>query len=371
MKSIITLLLNDRKCNFNCEYCYARNEHTGQHKAEPMTDFSAIDFLYERKIEKAREQGDTVQFETTFWGGEPLFNPHLKNLVKYLKDKYGSTFFFVTNGSLIDDEWADWMIENHVRILISNDLKHQSMRGWQYMDDDKHSKAIAKVANADLVGCIQSVYSRINNDPMGNLGYLRDWEKRYGVEKPIMLGILAMKDYDGNMKEGLLAGLDDAMTESYVKNLYEYSLYALQHHDEDAYRRFCKESLMNAERGLKNRPMDEFIKEDGRRKHTNCSVFRDGCYDLYGRHWNCPHYFEKDPENPVIIEPHESEMCLKCLYYGECNGICESADERARIMSCESLKAHYRTIRQAVYDITPEEERKNYVSEAVQDLWYN
>lgn len=358
-------------CNYNCIYCYAKEQHKDRKKVELITDFSAIDYLYERKIEEAKKYGEDVKFQTTFWGGEPFFNPHLKGIVAYLREKYNSTFFSVTNGSLIDGKLVDWLIENKFYINVSNDLLYQRNRGNQYMEDEEHAKALAKLCNAGLLKSIQFVFSRESPDIMGNLEYMLDWCDKWGVEEENIpaFGWMNIKAYSPN-ETSLLFSPEDELSMMAMNSLYRYVKYTLENTDKKYlkhnYERHCYNALLGL-KGESDRLM--FRKEDGR-PMASCSVFRDGCYDLHGVKWSCPHPFEMDPyQEPVVFEYKESEHCKGCQYIGECNEICPSATEEARKLSCESNKMIFRTIRQCIYDNSDEETRRNYVSESIKDLW--
>ena len=120
---------------------------------------------------------------------------------------------------------------------------------------------------------------------------------------------------------------------------------------------------------MQGQPRNVFVKDGMRKSYATCSLFRDHCFDLTGREWNCPHFLERDPNTPYILPEYTPDKhCIGCSYRGEFNEICPSADHESRVRSCESLKMIYRTIRQAIYDFSDEETKKTYVPESIKDL---
>lgn len=376
MEARITLLLNDRMCNFDCIYCYARHDHRKREKAaaKPMTDFHAIDYLYERKIEQAASYGEKCLINTTFWGGEPFFNPHLRNAVEYIRGRFGGNFFAVTNGSLITDRLADWLIDKHFHVNISNDLAYQEQqRGYQYLDMPEHSHAVARLCKAGLVGAVQTVLSRKSPDLMRQLAYLRAWAEKEGLseDETPALSFLPVKAYSEEAVPLLFTEEPgDEASAAMVQSLRAYALEALQHPESHVLGPFYKTQLRNAYLGLTRSwaHADLFVKGDNM-PITACAIFKgDHCFDLTGREWNCPHPFERDPDHPVILKPEPEPVCGRCMYMGQCNAVCIAAGHDARMRACGSLKLFYRTIREVLYENSDEEMRREYAPECVADL---
>jgi uncharacterized protein len=87
--------------------------------------FQAVDHLIERS-------GRRHNLQVTFFGGEPLLNfQRIKDVVQYCKEaeqKNNKIFMFelITNGTLLDGEIADFVIENDMLLFVSLD-------GWREM----------------------------------------------------------------------------------------------------------------------------------------------------------------------------------------------------------------------------------------------
>lgn len=127
----ITLEVN-RKCNFNCSYCYITDKRDNEMSIE--TAISSIDWAVKKaKIEKQKE------IDIDFLGGEPLLSIKLiKKIILYIEDKYEDFSFIysiTTNGSLIDENIVDYLISKSFFVKISLDGK--------MADNDKNRKYIS------------------------------------------------------------------------------------------------------------------------------------------------------------------------------------------------------------------------------------
>ena len=361
MRQVITLILNDRTCNFDCAYCYARRSHgKAKDAVKPMTDFHAIDRLYEDAL---RENPDTG-FQTTFWGGEPFANPHLKSVVRHLKDAYGSTFHAVTNGSPITDRLADWLIDKHFHVNISNDLAYQEQqRGVQYLDIPERSHAVADLCRAGLMRGFQAVVTSKSPDIMAQAGYVLSWAEKEGLteEETPPLKLFPVKAYTGEDDTSLLFREGSPEAETLARSMRALATYALLHPEASLCKGFYERELVPAYMALSG---------EGTSGARDCGIFsRSHCFDLTGREWNCPHPFEQDPETPLILEDKGLDpMCRGCFCLPQCGSICKQASHEARALSCESLRCFYRPILQAVYDASDEEMRRRYDPDIVKNL---
>lgn len=83
-------------CNLACSHCYAA--YAGAQKVLTTEQAKAV-------IDDLAAYGVPV---ILFSGGEPLTRPDIRELAAYAKGK-GIRVTFSTNGTLIDDAWADWI----------------------------------------------------------------------------------------------------------------------------------------------------------------------------------------------------------------------------------------------------------------------
>ncbi len=83
-------------CNLACSHCYAAT--AGEQKVLTTAQARAV-------IDDLAAFGVPV---ILFSGGEPFARPDIRELAEYAKSK-GIRVTFSTNGTLIDDAWADWI----------------------------------------------------------------------------------------------------------------------------------------------------------------------------------------------------------------------------------------------------------------------
>jgi uncharacterized protein len=141
-------------CNLACVYCYMENNQSNARKSLMSTEqaFQAVDHLIERS-------GRRRNLQVTFFGGEPLLNfQRIKDVVRYCKDveqKHNKKFMFelITNGTLLDGEIADFVIENDMLLFISLD-------GWREM----HNKQRPSINGTDYHHKILSNAERMDRE---------------------------------------------------------------------------------------------------------------------------------------------------------------------------------------------------------------
>lgn len=88
-------------CNFRCRQCFSK---FGTEKLLPVKDWEKI-------VDNCIAGADVTEFNIA--GGEPMLYPGLVELVQYIRNK-GVKVSFITNGSLMDEEWIKnyaWMYE--------------------------------------------------------------------------------------------------------------------------------------------------------------------------------------------------------------------------------------------------------------------
>lgn len=110
-------------CNMQCIYCFEHGGNYGKEKCLMTIDTlkNSIDFWY-KYLDK-----DAKNVYIIFFGGEPLFNKQgIKFAVEYInkilaaheiKPHYNVT----TNATLLDEEFAEFIVENKIPVTISID----------------------------------------------------------------------------------------------------------------------------------------------------------------------------------------------------------------------------------------------------------
>ncbi len=107
-------------CNFNCKYCFVKENKTLTGKIMTRETVDAIiDYFIPDKVNKT--------FTLWFFGGEPLID---KEIIKYATEKAQKaaqqhgvqlTVGATTNGFYLDENFVKWCKENNFQLLISYD----------------------------------------------------------------------------------------------------------------------------------------------------------------------------------------------------------------------------------------------------------
>lgn len=115
-------------CNYSCSYCLQ--------KYVPRADSTAashVDGFIKSLQENLEGEPKVIQL----WGGEPLvYIKTLIPLVSRLRSLYPSAkISMITNGTLLDTNVINWIIESNISISISHDGPGQNYRGPDPFED--------------------------------------------------------------------------------------------------------------------------------------------------------------------------------------------------------------------------------------------
>jgi uncharacterized protein len=129
------------ECNYSCEYCSQRFVEKG----ESTTAKDIAPFIEKLKVlEFSEEDGLRVEY----WGGEPLaYIKTLMPLVEAIEQRFVSwkkkpRYSIITNGSLLDDDIIDFLMEHDFAVSISHDGPGQFVRGPDPFDDPAKKETI-------------------------------------------------------------------------------------------------------------------------------------------------------------------------------------------------------------------------------------
>lgn len=96
------------KCNLKCMHCYNESDSHCDNTMKLSDYYRIIDSLFEMSVSKIQ-----------ITGGEPFLNKeNLKKMLDYVVGKFSYIEIF-TNGTLITDEWFEYLSENNIRIALS------------------------------------------------------------------------------------------------------------------------------------------------------------------------------------------------------------------------------------------------------------
>lgn len=115
------------RCNLACDYCYVYEAPDQGWRRQPVTmDPATVGVIGARIAEHAAAHGlDRVW--VTLHGGEPLLvgPDRLRGIVGDLRRTAGErcelAIGLQTNGVLLDEPWADWMVRERIRVGVSLD----------------------------------------------------------------------------------------------------------------------------------------------------------------------------------------------------------------------------------------------------------
>ena len=115
-RKIITLTLT-QKCNLSCVYCYEN------HKSSKMMRLETAKKIVDKEL-LLNDGYEEIEFD--FFGGEPFLNFSLIKeitdyIIHYVTNKK-VLIFIVTNGTLLNDEIKQWLIENKKYVICGLSL---------------------------------------------------------------------------------------------------------------------------------------------------------------------------------------------------------------------------------------------------------
>lgn len=131
-------------CNYSCGYCNQRfvphSDESAYREAQGFIDGMS-------KWYDGGSDGLGSECVLEFWGGEPLvYFKTIKKLAKAIREKYPKLHFsMITNGSLLTDEVADFLIHYGFSFAISHDAVGQHVRGADPLDNPKTHAVVTRL----------------------------------------------------------------------------------------------------------------------------------------------------------------------------------------------------------------------------------
>ena len=154
-KSLGTIILEGAKCNMKCDYCFIE----ACSKEKPQIEINEKNI-----VDTLRKYKPDNNSYIVIWAGEPLFNKgaFVKICELINRELPGVQIHINTNGTLLDDWWADFIISHNVYINLSHDGPGQRYRGVDFFNSDKHVKAIKTIVKAEHLNDIATVIHKYN-----------------------------------------------------------------------------------------------------------------------------------------------------------------------------------------------------------------
>jgi len=192
-------------CNYSCSYCLQSLEIVNDDvsKLDDAQQFIAqLDTWIEGEPEKLE-----------FWGGEPfVYWPKLKVLVPTIKKRFpNASVTIITNGSVLNQEKIDFIVEHDIGIAISHDGPGQvANRGPDPFQDPEKMKWITELARVRQGNMsFNCVLTRGNFD----FKAIEDWIQGY-FDFPVQVGLEGVVNvYDAGTLLGSGGIQKDELTE--------------------------------------------------------------------------------------------------------------------------------------------------------------
>lgn len=143
--SVCLLICQD--CNLRCSYCYADG---GRYNNRGFMSFEVAAKAIDLIVENARAKNRIPSI--SFFGGEPLLNYKLmKQIVAYVKEKgYNVAYGMTTNGTLINNDIEQFIVDNNISTQISIDGDERSQNLNRYYANKRGGYKDVISATADL-----------------------------------------------------------------------------------------------------------------------------------------------------------------------------------------------------------------------------
>ena len=127
------------RCNLSCAHCYY-----------PSTPSRTLDLPGPKVLDLLKEAADLGGTSVAISGGEPLLHPDFRRILPFACEKLNVQL--LTNGTLIDEEWAAYLSDFPLRIQVSLDGPspniHDAVRGRGTFE--KTRRAIDRLQKAGL-----------------------------------------------------------------------------------------------------------------------------------------------------------------------------------------------------------------------------
>ena len=116
-----TVILDaSEKCNFRCSYCFRSSDNKRNYYYAARNDLMSME-VFKLAVEQMRNFPQQPRQISLSHQGEPLCNPYVPDMVKYLKKEgFTGRVSIHTNGSLMSEEYALRLAESDIdRVIFS------------------------------------------------------------------------------------------------------------------------------------------------------------------------------------------------------------------------------------------------------------
>lgn len=149
---VIYLMLG-AACNFNCRHCL---QHENKPRIKKNLNPKVLTWLENLVASRPESAKPSIMF----WGGEPLlYRPTMKTVVEKFGDRFRYTM--VSNGALLTEEDVEWLNQNQIQYVYSNDgANTECVRDKNLFEDENFLRLFMKIENRAVDG----VFHAYNQD---------------------------------------------------------------------------------------------------------------------------------------------------------------------------------------------------------------
>lgn len=326
-KKALEICFPDAKCNMNCEYCFGNHKTRSCNNSRPLNK------------EALKEQILPIKDKISFvhlWGGEIIYNKEFfLDAVSFIHDILPETHINLVSNGLLLPEWVDFLVDNKIDIALSHDGPGQKYRGFDFLESEKHVKALLKMYNANLFKTFKLVIHNKNHSYKDINEYFDRFNAKYNIDAHV---------------EGLLIQSNDA--QAYIFKPEDYSSFKddiiwmvrdiitninNDHHIRAHYSREQVYSVINAINLAKSKPArlpgvcmgtkGFAFTSDGKKVPCHCFVEMDGSIQDF--QFNEAEYFKS---------------CIGCKVAPLCNGGCVAKTLKNKKDTCTFSYFYYSVI---------------------------
>lgn len=205
------ILVTGAKCNFSCNYCFI---NSCKYESNPkLINFESL--AQALSIFKIKDS-----LAISIWAGEPLYNKkELINLCNFINKELPQAKISInTNGSLLNDWWADFFNDHKIYINVSHDGPGQKYRGFDFLESDSHIKALQKVQTYGKLNTVNTVIHKYNSSFEELYTFFMKMQDRTGINPTDYNFAFVLPDLNGHIAYNF-DFMDNALIEYVYKNI--------------------------------------------------------------------------------------------------------------------------------------------------------
>lgn len=218
--NLFEIIIPDAACNMKCKYCFGDHMQNVRNFCHSKLNEKALDIAL-------KDLDHSSSKVITLWGGEPLYNKdQLIEVVSYLKNRFpNAQLSMVVNGSLLNNFWTQFVIDNKIILGISHDGPGQKYRGPDFLEQEEIKNNIVQLRKEHLFFSFNTIFHRLSPSIKDIHEYFFRKEDELGVELGVAPRLIR---YTNNLSEPYIFTSDDFHyldeNAKYIVNFYMRAL---------------------------------------------------------------------------------------------------------------------------------------------------